>query len=57
MRYYKYQHINDILPHLLEESYQTSILKNFKLSHWIALTKTIPNPDKRAIDAPSARQC
>ena len=48
MRYYQYLHINDILSHPLEESYQIRILKGFKWEDWVDPTKTIPNPHKRA---------
>ncbi len=48
MRYYQYLHINDILSHPLEESYQAKILEEFKWEDWVDPTKTIPNPHKRA---------
>lgn len=47
MRYYQYLHINDVLSHPLEESYQTKILTDFKWEEWVDPTKSIPNPHKR----------
>jgi len=47
MRYYQYLHINDVLSHPLEESYQTKILTGFKWEDWVDPTKSIPNPHKR----------
>ena len=48
MRYYQYLHINDVLSHPLEESYQTKILTDFKWEDWVDPTKSIANPHKRA---------
>ena len=48
MRYYQYLHINDVLSHPLEESYQTKILNDFKWEDWVDPTKSIENPHKRA---------
>lgn len=48
MRYYQYLHINDILCHPLEESYQTRILTDFKWEDWVDPAKSIANPHKRA---------
>jgi len=47
LRYYQWAHVNDVLSHPLEDSYQTKILKNFKWDDWIDKTKTIPNPHVR----------
>ena len=47
MRYYQYVHINDVMSHPLEESYQTKILKDFEWEDWVDPTKTISNPHKR----------
>ena len=47
MRYYQWSHINDILDHPLEESYQAEIINDFKWEEWIDPSKTIPNPHKR----------
>ena len=46
--YYQYMHINDIVSHPLEASYQTKVLKDFRWEDWVDPTKTIPNPHKRA---------
>jgi len=48
MRYQQYMHINDIVGRPLEESYQAKVIENFKWEDWADLSKTIPNPDKRA---------
>lgn len=48
LRYYQWKHVNDILNHPLNESYQAKILKDFKWEDWIDATKTIPNPHKRS---------
>ncbi len=47
LRYYQWMHVNDVLSHPLEDSYQTKIIKDFKWEDWIDKTKTIPNPHKR----------
>jgi formylmethanofuran dehydrogenase subunit E len=47
MRYYQWQHVNDILSHPLNESYQAEVLENFKWEDWIDTTKTVANPHKR----------
>ena len=47
MRYYQWMHINDILNHPLEESYQAQILKDFRWEDWVDTSKTIANPHKR----------
>jgi len=48
MRYQQYMHINDIVSRPLEESYQAKVIENFKWADWVDMTKTIPNPHKRA---------
>jgi hypothetical protein len=48
MRYDQYRHINDILRHPLEESYQAKVIENFKWKEWIDPSKTVPNSHKRA---------
>ena len=48
MRYYQWQHINDILSRPLNESYQAKIIENFKWEDWIDPTKTIQNTHKRS---------
>lgn len=47
MRYYQWSHINDILEHPLEESYQAEVIEDFKWEDWVDKSKTIPNPHKR----------
>jgi formylmethanofuran dehydrogenase subunit E len=47
LRYYQWQHVNDILSHPIKESYQAKIIKDFKWEDWIDATKTIPNTHKR----------
>ena len=48
LRYYQYMHINDIVSHPLEASYQTKVLKNFKWEDWVDPSKTISKIHKRA---------
>lgn len=48
MRYYQWQHVNDILSRPLNESYQAEIIENFKWDDWVDTTKTIPNTYKRS---------
>jgi len=47
MRYQQWLHINDILEHPLEESYQAKIIENFKWEEWIDPAKTITKPHER----------
>jgi formylmethanofuran dehydrogenase subunit E len=48
MRYYQYLHINDVLNHPLEESYQTKVIEDFKWEDWIDPAKAVAKPHKRA---------
>ncbi|HCE69639.1 MAG TPA: hypothetical protein DER40_19675 [Geobacter sp.] len=47
MRYQQWLHVNDILDHPLEESYQAKIIDNFIWDEWIDPAKTIPRPHER----------
>jgi formylmethanofuran dehydrogenase subunit E len=47
LRYYQWEHVNDILSRPLNESYQAEIIKNFRWEDWVDTTKTVPNPHKR----------
>ena len=47
MRYYQYRHVNDVLSHPLEDSYQTKILENFKWEDWVDSQKTMGKTHKR----------
>ncbi len=47
LRYYQWQHVNDILSHPLDESYQAEIIKDFKWEEWVDTTKAVPNPHTR----------
>jgi formylmethanofuran dehydrogenase subunit E len=47
MRYQQWLHVNDILDHPLEESYQAKVIENFKWEDWIDPAKTISKPHKR----------
>lgn len=47
LRYYQWQHVNDILSRPLEDSYQFEIIENFKWADWVDTTKTVANPHKR----------
>lgn len=48
LRYYQWQHVNDILSHPLSESYQAQVLQDFKWEDWADATKEVPNPHKRS---------
>ncbi|WP_373032918.1 formylmethanofuran dehydrogenase subunit E family protein [Sulfurovum sp.] len=48
LRYYQWQHVNDILSHPLDESYQAEIIKDFKWEEWVDTTKAVPNPHTRS---------
>ena len=41
-------HINDILDHPLQDSYQAQVIDNFKWDDWIDTTKTIAKPHERS---------
>ena len=47
MRYQQWAHINDILEHPLEESYQAKVIENFKWEDWIDPAKTLAQPHVR----------
>lgn len=47
MRYQQWAHVNDILEHPLEDSYQAKVIENFKWSDWVDPTKVIATPHKR----------
>ena len=47
MRYQQWLHVNDILEHPLEESYQAKVIENFKWEEWIDPDKTITKPHER----------
>ncbi|MDG6772812.1 FmdE family protein [Thiomicrorhabdus sp. ZW0627] len=47
LRYYQWAHVNDVLSHPLEDSYQAKIIKNFKWEDWIDPKKVIVSPHKR----------
>lgn len=47
LRYYQWQHVNDVLSHPLSESYQAEIIENFKWEDWVDTTKTVSNPHTR----------
>jgi len=48
LRFYQWQHVNDILSHPLHESYQTKIIKDFRWDDWADITKSIANPFERS---------
>lgn len=48
MRHQQWEHINDILEHPLEDSYQAKLLDNFKWQDWIDPAKTIVTPHQRS---------
>ena len=47
MRYQQWLHINDILEHPLEESYQAKVIENFKWEEWINPEKTVSKQHER----------
>jgi formylmethanofuran dehydrogenase subunit E len=47
MRYQQWRHINDVLDHPLEESYQTKIIEGFKWADWVDPTKAMTSPIRR----------
>ena len=48
MRFQQWQHVNDILNHPLEESYQAKVMENFKWEDWVNPGKTISQPHPRS---------
>lgn len=48
LRFYQWQHVNDILSHPLHESYQAEIIQDFKWDDWVDNTKSIANPITRS---------
>ena len=48
MRHQQWLHINDILDHPLEESYQTQVIENFRWEDWIDPEKTITKTHERS---------
>jgi hypothetical protein len=56
MRYYQWKHVNDILSHPLEDSYQAKVIPNFKWEEWVdpalGMSKTIIRSDTRLKNYP-----
>ena len=48
LRYYQWEHINDIFSRPLDESYQAKVIPNFKWADWIDPAKTIAKPHARS---------
>lgn len=48
LRYYQWQHVNDILNHPLHESYQAKVIENFNWDDWIDKEKMFSSPFKRS---------
>jgi len=48
LRFYQWQHVNDILSHPLHDSYQARLIDDFKWDDWVDITKSIANPFKRS---------
>lgn len=48
MRYQQWVHINDILDHPLEASYQAQVIENFKWEDWIDPAKVVAKPHVRS---------
>jgi hypothetical protein len=47
MRHQQWVHVNDILEHPLEESYQAKVIENFKWEDWIDSVKTVVKTHER----------
>lgn len=48
LRYYQWQHVNDILSHPLHDSYQAKVLKDFNWDDWVDQDKRLPQPFARS---------
>jgi hypothetical protein len=48
MRDQQWQHVNDILNHPLEESYQAKVIENLKWEDWINPAKTVAQTHQRS---------
>ncbi|MCW8820734.1 MAG: formylmethanofuran dehydrogenase subunit E family protein [Sulfurovum sp.] len=48
LRFYQWQHVNDILSHPLHESYQAKIIEDFNWDDWVDNTKSITNSFERS---------
>ncbi len=48
LRFYQWQHVNDILSHPLHESYQAKIIEDFNWDDWVDNTKGITNSFERS---------
>ena len=47
MRYQQWVHVNDILDHPLDESYQARVIENFRWEDWIDTSKAVAKPHPR----------
>jgi hypothetical protein len=48
LRYYQWQHVNDILSHPLHDSYQAKIIENFNWDDWVDKGKMVSSPFPRS---------
>lgn len=48
LRYYQWQHVNDILSHPLHDSYQAKIIENFNWDDWVDKGKMVSSPFTRS---------
>jgi formylmethanofuran dehydrogenase subunit E len=48
LRYYQWQHVNDILSHPLHDSYQAKIIENFNWDDWVDKEKMVSSPFTRS---------
>jgi hypothetical protein len=48
LRFYQWQHVNDILSHPLHESYQAKIIEDFNWDDWADSTKSFTKPFDRS---------
>ena len=48
LRYMQWKHIDNILEHPLDDSYQAKVIPNFKWADWVDPKMVMPNPIKRS---------
>lgn len=48
LRYYQWKHVNDVLSHPLDESYQAKVIENFNWDDWVDKEKTFTSPFNRS---------
>ena len=48
LRYYQWEHVNDILSHPLHDSYQAKVIENFNWDDWVDKDKSFSSPFQRS---------